>query len=86
MTTVFDTVIGAGQAGPSFRATEEARHDCSRRKPERGGDRNMDHVASHTHPACLAANEFLVILGHIATSSKNRKRLRRTHPATVKMI
>jgi hypothetical protein len=87
MMTVFDTIIGAGQAGPSLaeRLTKGAM-TVHRRKTERGGDRNMDHVASHNTPACLVANELLVILGRIATSSKNRKRLRRTHTATLKTI
>jgi choline dehydrogenase-like flavoprotein len=88
MTSVFGTIIiGAGQAGCSLaeRLTKGG-ITVHRRKPDRVTTRKRAHAASHTASACLAANEFLVILCRIATSSKNWKRLHSTYPTAVTMI
>jgi 3-hydroxyisobutyrate dehydrogenase-like beta-hydroxyacid dehydrogenase len=86
MTSVFGTtIIGAGHAGRSLaeRLTKGGM-TVHRRKPDRVTNSSRAHAASHTTSACLAANEFLVISCWIATSPKNRKRLRRTRPATLR--
>jgi hypothetical protein len=57
-----------------------------RRARDRATNPGRTHAASHTTPACLAANEPPVILCRIAASSKNQEWLHRTRPATLTMI